>query len=72
MKKLRLGGALVAVLALMATLSGCATGNAENGSTDSGSSSGSTASHLLMRLERLAHSELRAVERALEILERGL
>ena len=42
MKKLRLGGALVAVLALMATLSGCATGNAENGSTDSGSSSGSS------------------------------
>jgi DNA-binding MarR family transcriptional regulator len=31
----------------------------------------STASALLARLERLAHSELRAVERAIEILERG-
>jgi DNA-binding MarR family transcriptional regulator len=30
----------------------------------------STASHLLKKLERLAHSELRAVERAIEILER--
>lgn len=35
-------------------------------------SSSSTANHLLMKLERLAHSELRAVERAIEILERGL
>jgi hypothetical protein len=26
---------------------------------------------LLAKLERLAHSELRAVERAIEILERG-
>ena len=34
-----------------------------------GVSAGSTA--LLNKLERLAHSELRAVERALEILERG-
>jgi DNA-binding MarR family transcriptional regulator len=30
-----------------------------------------TASGLALRLERLAHSELRAVERALEILERA-
>lgn len=30
-----------------------------------------SASALLTRLERLAHSELRAIERALEILERG-
>jgi DNA-binding MarR family transcriptional regulator len=29
-------------------------------------------SALLIKLERLAHSELRAVERAIEILERGL
>lgn len=29
-------------------------------------------SALLMKLERIAHSELRAVERAIEILERGL
>jgi DNA-binding MarR family transcriptional regulator len=29
-------------------------------------------SNLLTKLERLAHSELRAVERAIEILERGL
>ncbi|HVU31529.1 MAG TPA: MarR family transcriptional regulator [Sphingomicrobium sp.] len=28
-------------------------------------------SNLLLKLERLAHSELRAVERAIEILERG-
>jgi DNA-binding MarR family transcriptional regulator len=35
-----------------------------------GSSAGSSA--LLIKLERLAHSELRAVERAIEILERGL
>jgi DNA-binding MarR family transcriptional regulator len=34
-------------------------------------SSSSTASALLSKLERLAHSELRAVERAIEILERG-
>ena len=33
-------------------------------------SSSSTGSHLLMKLERLAHSELRAIERAIEILER--
>ncbi len=33
--------------------------------------SGGTASALLAKLERLAHSELRAVERAIEILERG-
>jgi len=33
--------------------------------------SSSTASHLLARLERLAHSELRAIERAIEILERA-
>src|SRR5438105_2278309 len=35
---------------------------------------GSTATRsvLVMSLERLAHSELRAVERAIEILERGL
>jgi DNA-binding MarR family transcriptional regulator len=31
----------------------------------------STSSALLAKLERLAHSELRAVERAIEILERG-
>jgi|SRR6266542_879702 len=31
----------------------------------------SIASALLAKLERLAHSELRAVERAIEILERG-
>src|SRR3954468_10892508 len=31
----------------------------------------STGSALLNKLERLAHSELRAIERALEILERG-
>jgi DNA-binding MarR family transcriptional regulator len=30
----------------------------------------SSASHLQMKLERLAHSELRAIERAIEILER--
>jgi DNA-binding MarR family transcriptional regulator len=30
-----------------------------------------TGSALLVKLERLAHSELRAVERAIEILERG-
>jgi len=30
----------------------------------------SSASHLEMKLERLAHSELRAIERAIEILER--
>ncbi|HET7358431.1 MAG TPA: glycine betaine ABC transporter substrate-binding protein [Nocardioidaceae bacterium] len=43
MKKLRLGGALVAVLALMAALSGCASGNAEaNGSSDSGSAAGTS------------------------------
>ena len=35
---------------------------------DSGSGAGSA---LLNKLERLAHSELRAVERAIEILERG-
>ena len=35
-----------------------------------GVSAGSNA--LLVKLERLAHSELRAVERAIEILERGL
>ena len=29
-------------------------------------------SNLVTKLERLAHSELRAVERAIEILERGL
>jgi hypothetical protein len=29
-------------------------------------------SSLLVKLQRLAHSELRAVERAIEILERGL
>ncbi|MEO7277654.1 MAG: MarR family transcriptional regulator [Sphingomicrobium sp.] len=34
-------------------------------------SGASSASHLVAKLERLAHSELRAVERALEILERG-
>src|SRR5215210_1514339 len=34
-------------------------------------SSASTGSALLNKLERLAHSELRAIERALEILERG-
>ncbi|MES2119362.1 MAG: MarR family transcriptional regulator [Pseudomonadota bacterium] len=34
--------------------------------------SSSSASQLLRKLERLAHSELRAVERAIEILERGL
>lgn len=32
----------------------------------------SGAGHLLAKLERLAHSELRALERAIEILERGL
>jgi DNA-binding MarR family transcriptional regulator len=32
----------------------------------------SGSSSLLLKLERLAHSELRAVERAIEILERGL
>lgn len=32
----------------------------------------SGSSNLLLKLERLAHSELRAVERAIEILERGL
>src|SRR5438128_248496 len=32
---------------------------------------GSTGTALLGKLERLAHSELRAVERAIEILERG-
>lgn len=32
----------------------------------------SGSSHLLAKLERLAHSELRAVERAIEILERGI
>jgi DNA-binding MarR family transcriptional regulator len=31
----------------------------------------STGSALLQKLERLAHSELRAIERAIEILERG-
>jgi DNA-binding MarR family transcriptional regulator len=31
----------------------------------------STGSALLLKLERLAHRELRAVERAIEILERG-
>ncbi len=31
----------------------------------------STSSALLAKLQRLAHSELRAVERAIEILERG-
>jgi DNA-binding MarR family transcriptional regulator len=31
----------------------------------------STGSALVIKLERLAHSELRAVERAIEILERG-
>jgi DNA-binding MarR family transcriptional regulator len=30
----------------------------------------SSAGHLQMKLERLAHSELRAIERAIEILER--
>ena len=35
-----------------------------------GVSAGSNA--LLKRLDRLAHSELRAVERAIEILERGI
>ena len=30
----------------------------------------SSASHLQVKLERLAHSELRAIERAIEILER--
>jgi DNA-binding MarR family transcriptional regulator len=43
--------------------------------TDSGrallESGGSTGTALLGKLERLAHSELRAVERAIEILERG-
>jgi DNA-binding MarR family transcriptional regulator len=32
----------------------------------------SSASALMHKLERLAHSELRAVERAIEILERGI
>lgn len=35
-------------------------------------SGSSTTSALLGKLERLAHSELRAVERAIEILERGV
>ena len=35
------------------------------------SSAGASGSALLGKLERLAHSELRAVERAIEILERG-
>ncbi|MEO6225989.1 MAG: MarR family transcriptional regulator [Sphingomicrobium sp.] len=35
-------------------------------------SNAGTDGHLFARLERLAHSELRAVERALEILERGI
>ena len=35
---------------------------------DSGAATGSA---LVVKLERLAHSELRAIERALEILERG-
>ena len=34
-------------------------------------SGASTGTVLLGKLERLAHSELRAVERAIEILERG-
>jgi DNA-binding MarR family transcriptional regulator len=34
--------------------------------------SGTGGSLLTVRLERLAHSELRAVERAIEILERGV
>ena len=44
--------------------------------TDSGrqylETNSSSAGQLLSKLERLAHSELRAVERAIEILERGL
>lgn len=36
------------------------------------SSRHSRGSNLQVKLERLAHSELRAVERAIEILERGL
>jgi DNA-binding MarR family transcriptional regulator len=36
------------------------------------SSRTSGSSSLQLKLERLAHSELRAVERAIEILERGL
>ncbi|HUP66906.1 MAG TPA: MarR family transcriptional regulator [Sphingomicrobium sp.] len=43
--------------------------------TDSGrsqlESGASTGTALVQKLERLAHSELRAIERALEILERG-
>jgi glycine betaine/proline transport system substrate-binding protein len=43
MKKLRLGGALIAVLAMMAALAGCATGNAEaDGSSGNGGSGDTT------------------------------
>ena len=35
------------------------------------SSAGASGNALMSKLERLAHSELRAVERAIEILERG-
>ena len=42
MKKLRLGGALIAVLAMMAALSGCATGNAEADGAGDGGSTGTS------------------------------
>jgi DNA-binding MarR family transcriptional regulator len=35
-------------------------------------SPGAGSSNLLIKLQRLAHSELRALERAIEIMERGL